>query len=61
LAGKTKNIVTFMVGPISPPGMEKSVGNRIHFWIRWALEVAFLLYLTKEIKIKKAPGTIFKS
>jgi hypothetical protein len=39
-----------MVGPISPPGMEKSVGNRIHFWIRWAFEVAFRLYLQRENK-----------
>ena len=42
---------TFMVGPISPPGIEKSAGSIIHFWIRCALEVALLLYL--EIKQMK--------
>jgi hypothetical protein len=45
-----------MVGPISPPGMEKSVGRMIHFCIRCAFDVALLLYLREENKIKyKSP------
>ena len=49
---KSNPLCTFMVGPISPPGIEKSAGSIIHFWIRCAFEVALLLYL--EIKpIKK--------
>jgi hypothetical protein len=39
-----------MVGPISPPGMEKSVGRMIHFCIRWAFDVALLLYLGAQNK-----------
>ena len=35
-----------MVGPISPPGIEKSVGRIVHFWIFCALDVALLLYLS---------------
>ena len=27
--------------PSSPPGMEKSWFRMVHFWMRWALEVAF--------------------
>ena len=48
---KINPMCTFMVGPISPPGIEKSAGSIIHFWIRCALEVALLLYL--EIKQMK--------
>jgi hypothetical protein len=42
---RNKRNDTFMVGPISPPGMEKSVGRMIHFCIRWAFDVALRLYL----------------
>ena len=35
-----------MVGPISPPGIEKSVGRIVHFCIFCALDVARLLYLS---------------
>ena len=48
---KINPMCTFMVGPISPPGIEKSAGSIIHFWIRCAFEVALLLYL--EIKPMK--------
>ena len=41
---RTKCLLTFMVGPISPPGIEKSVGRIVHFCILCALEVALLLY-----------------
>jgi hypothetical protein len=47
---KNKLNDTFMVGPISPPGMEKSVGRMIHFCIRWAFDVALLLYLGAQNK-----------
>ena len=43
---RTKCLLTFMVGPISPPGIEKSVGRIVHFWIFCALDVALLLYLS---------------
>ena len=40
----TKCLLTFIVGPISPPGIEKSVGRIVHFCIFCAFEFALLLY-----------------